>query len=80
MPRECRRIRPERSGHPEAAYAGHRIDALNRLAATLDLPTLTDLGYENADPSFRHPVKKPQGCELTEYLARLPRSQLRPRS
>lgn len=26
---------------------------------------LTDLGYENAGDGFRHPVKKPQGSELT---------------
>lgn len=41
------------------------IAALNRLAAVLDVPTLTDLSDENADPGFRHPVKKPQGRELT---------------
>jgi DDE superfamily endonuclease len=28
---------------------------------------LTDLGYENAGPGFHHPVKKPQGGELTEH-------------
>jgi DDE superfamily endonuclease len=43
------------------------IDALNRLAHSLDIPTVTDLDYENADPGFRHPVKKPQGDELTEH-------------
>jgi hypothetical protein len=34
------------------------------LAATLGIPTLTDLGYENAGPGFRHPAKKLQGREL----------------
>lgn len=42
------------------------VDALNRLAATLGVPTLTDLGYENAGTGFRHPVKKPKGGELAE--------------
>jgi hypothetical protein len=40
------------------------VDALNRLASALDVLTLTDLGYENADDGFRHPVKKPKGGEL----------------
>jgi len=30
------------------------------------MPTLVDLGYENAGPGFRHSVKKPAGGELTE--------------
>ncbi len=42
------------------------VDALNRLASTLDILTLTDLGYENADDGFRHPVKKPKGGELDD--------------
>ncbi|MFD6327247.1 transposase family protein, partial [Streptomyces sp. NPDC058442] len=42
------------------------VDALNRFAATLGIPTLTDLGYENAADGFRHPYKKPKGGELTE--------------
>lgn len=33
------------------------VDATNRLAATVDIPTPTDLGYENAGPGLRHPVK-----------------------
>ncbi|WP_435851582.1 transposase family protein, partial [Streptomyces mirabilis] len=41
-------------------------DALNRIAAELDMPTLVDLGYENAGGGFRHPYKKPAGGELTE--------------
>lgn len=42
------------------------MDALNRFAATLGIPTLTGLGYENAADGFRHPVMKPKGGELTE--------------
>jgi hypothetical protein len=42
------------------------VDALNRIAAELDMPILVDLGYENAGTGFRHPVKKPAGGELTE--------------
>lgn len=42
------------------------VDALNRSAAALDLPTLVDLGYENAGGGFRRPAKKPAGGELTE--------------
>jgi hypothetical protein len=30
------------------------------------MPTLVDLGYENAGDGFRHPFKKPAGGELTE--------------
>ncbi len=42
------------------------IDALNRIAAEPDRPTLVDLGYENAGAGLRHPHKKPAGGELTE--------------
>ena len=31
-----------------------------------DVPTLTDLGYQNLSPAIRHPHKKPKGGELTE--------------
>jgi hypothetical protein len=58
-------VRPGREHDTTCARTHGLIAALNRLAATLDVPTLTDLGYENAGPGFRHPVKKPQGCELT---------------
>jgi hypothetical protein len=47
------------------ARAHGLIAALNRFAITLGVPTLTDLGYENAGDGFRHPVKKPKGGELT---------------
>ncbi len=30
------------------------------------MPTLVDLGYENAGDGFRHPHKKPAGGELTQ--------------
>ncbi|MFD9286359.1 transposase family protein, partial [Streptomyces mirabilis] len=39
---------------------------LNRIAAELDMPTMVDLGYENAGDGFRHPHKKPAAGELTE--------------
>ncbi|GAA3784803.1 hypothetical protein GCM10022403_019400 [Streptomyces coacervatus] len=58
-------VRPGREHDTTCARAHGLIAALNRLAAILDIPTLTDLGYENASPGFRHPVKKPQGRELT---------------
>jgi hypothetical protein len=57
-------VRPGREHDTTCARTHGLIDALNRLAATLDIPTLTDLGYENAGPGFRHPVKKPKGREL----------------
>lgn len=59
-------VRPGREHDTTCARAHGLVDALNRLAATLGVPTLTDLGYENAGPGFRHPVKKPKGGELTE--------------
>ncbi|MED7829063.1 HARBI1 family protein, partial [Streptomyces chiangmaiensis] len=59
-------VRPGREHDTTCARAHGLIDALNRLAATLGIPTLTDLGYENAADSFRHPIKKPKGGELTE--------------
>ncbi len=60
-------VRPGREHDITCARTHGLIDALNRLAAALDLPTLTDLGYENAGPGFRHPVMKSQGGELTEH-------------
>ncbi|AWK09795.1 IS5/IS1182 family transposase [Streptomyces spongiicola] len=59
-------VRPGREHDTTCARAHGLVDALNRLAATLGIPTLTDLGYENAGPGFRHPVKKPKGRELPE--------------
>lgn len=38
----------------------------DRLADQRDIPTLTDLGYENTGDGFHHPVKKPAGRELAE--------------
>ncbi|MCX5318168.1 transposase family protein [Streptomyces sp. NBC_00154] len=57
-------VRPGREHDTTCARTHGLVDALNRLAATLGIPTLTDLGYENAGPGFRHPAKKPQGREL----------------
>ncbi|MGW2936163.1 HARBI1 family protein [Streptomyces sp. NPDC001156] len=59
-------VRPGREHDTTCARAHGLVDALNRLAATLGIPTLTDLGYENAGEGLRHPVKKPKGGELTE--------------
>jgi hypothetical protein len=59
-------VRPGREHDTTCARAHGLVDALNRLAAILGVPTLTDLGYENAGPGFRHPVKKPKGGELAE--------------
>jgi hypothetical protein len=58
--------RPGREHDATCARTHGLVTALNRLATTLDVPTLTDLGYENAGDGFRHPVKKPKGGELTE--------------
>lgn len=60
-------VRPGREHDTTCARTHGLVDALDRLAATLGIPTLTDLGYENIGPGFRHPVKKPQGGELTEH-------------
>lgn len=57
-------VRPGREHDTTCARTHGLITALNRLAATLGIPTLTDLGYENAGEGFRHPVKKLQGREL----------------
>lgn len=59
-------VRPGREHDTTCARTHGLVDALNRLAATLGIPTLTDLGYENAGPGIHHPVKKPKGAELTE--------------
>ncbi|MET8214076.1 transposase family protein, partial [Streptomyces sp. NPDC005373] len=59
-------VRPGREHDTTCARTHGLTDALNRLAAVVDIPTLTDLGYENAGTGFRHPVKKPQSSELTQ--------------
>ncbi|MFJ5101069.1 transposase family protein [Streptomyces sp. NPDC088554] len=59
-------VRPGREHDTTCARTHGLVDALNRLASTLDIPTLTDLGYENAGDGFRHPVKKPMGGELDD--------------
>lgn len=65
-PLRISRVRPGREHDTTSARAHGLVDTLNRLAATLGVPTLTDLGYENAGPGFRHPVKRPKGGELAE--------------
>jgi len=59
-------VRPGREHDTTCARHHGLTDALDRIAAELGVPTLVDLGYENAGPGFRHPVKKPAGGELTE--------------
>jgi hypothetical protein len=59
-------VRPSREHDTTCARHHGLIDALGRIAAELDVPTLVDLGYENTDDAFRHPVKKPTGGKLTE--------------
>jgi hypothetical protein len=63
-------VRPGREHDTTCARAHGLIDALNRLATTLGIPTLTDLGYKNIGDGFRHPVKKPKGGELTQSEGR----------
>lgn len=58
-------VRPGREHDTTCARVHGLTAALSRLAGTLGVPTLTDLGYENAGTGFRHPVKKPKGGELT---------------
>ncbi|WWR55023.1 transposase family protein [Streptomyces sp. SCSIO 30461] len=59
-------VRPGREHDTTCSRTHGLVDALNRLASTLDIPTLTDLGYESAGDGFRHPVKKPKGGELDD--------------
>jgi hypothetical protein len=59
-------VRPGREHDTTCARHHGLTDALNRIAAELDMPTLADLGYENAGDGFRHPHKKPAAGELTE--------------
>ncbi|MER5915015.1 transposase family protein [Streptomyces sp. NPDC001982] len=59
-------VRPGREHDTTCARHHGLVDALNRLADQLGIPTLVDLGYENAGAGFRHPVKTPAGGELTE--------------
>lgn len=58
-------VRPGREHGAPCARAHGLGEALNRLATTLGIPTLTDLSYENAAAGFRHPVREPEGGELT---------------
>jgi hypothetical protein len=58
-------VRPGREHDLTCARAHGLLTALDKAAAD-GLPTLVDLGYENAGEGFRHPVKKPKGGELAE--------------
>lgn len=55
-------VRPGREHDTPCARTHGLIAALNRLADTLDIPTLTDLGYQNAGASLRRPVKSPRAA------------------
>ncbi|GHH82156.1 hypothetical protein GCM10017771_05590 [Streptomyces capitiformicae] len=46
-------VRPGREHDTTCARHHSLIDALNRIAAELDMPTLVGLGYENAGDGFR---------------------------
>jgi hypothetical protein len=59
-------VRPGREHDTTCTRAHGLVDALNRLASALGIPTLTDLGHENAADGLRHPLKKPKGGELAE--------------
>lgn len=59
-------VRPGREHDTTCARHHGLIDTLDALAVELGVPTLVDLGYENAGNGFRHPVKKPAGGILTE--------------
>lgn len=59
-------VRPGREHDTTCARTHGLADALGRLASTIDIPTLTDLGYENAGDGFRHPVKQPKVGELDD--------------
>lgn len=63
-------VRPGREHDTACARAHGLVDALNRLAATLGVPTLTDLGYENAADGLRHPVKKPRAVNSASPTGR----------
>ncbi|AQW48401.1 transposase, IS4 family [Streptomyces hygroscopicus] len=59
-------VRPGRERDTTCARNHGLVDALNRIAAELGMPTLVDLGQGNVGNGFRHPYKKPAGGELTE--------------
>jgi hypothetical protein len=59
-------VRPGRAHDTTCARHHGLISALNRIAAERNMPTLVDLGYENAGNGFRHPVKKPACGKPTE--------------
>lgn len=58
-------VRPGREHDTTCAKAATGLlDGLEQ-AGRDEMPTLTDLGYENLSPALRTPVKKPKGRELS---------------
>lgn len=49
-----------------AKAAAELLPALEVFEGEYQMPTLTDLGYQNLSPAIRHPHKKPKNGELTE--------------
>lgn len=56
-----RRYGPARAHDTTCARVHGLTVALNRLSDTLGVPTLADLGYENAGTGFRHPCVSAAG-------------------
>ncbi|MDQ1049276.1 hypothetical protein QFZ76_007512 [Streptomyces sp. V4I2] len=54
-------VRPGREHDTTCARAHGLVDALNRLAATLGIPTLTDLGHENAERTLNAIIRGVHG-------------------
>jgi len=60
-------VRPGREHDTTCAKAAPGLlPALEVLESEHQIPTLTDLGYQNLSPAIRHPHKKPRGGQLTE--------------
>lgn len=76
-------VRPGREHDTTRARTRGLIDALNRLAVPLDIPALTDLGYENAGDGIRHrlgtvSVSEPaRQVQYSKAFRRTSRAQLR---
>lgn len=60
-------VRPGREHDTTCAKAAAGLlPGLEIIESEHQIPTLTDLGYQNLSPAIRHPHKKPKGGELTE--------------
>ncbi len=60
-------VRPGREHDSTCAKAAAELlPALEVFEGECQMPTLTDLGYQNLSPAIRHPHKKPKNGELTE--------------